>query len=306
MNENLFEEIREICNHPWKKEILFQDKIQWNQLWTSLDVIEDSQLAINDYKELPEFNSYERGYLYVYGILQALFLQQDALSNLNAVLLKENLNFKEDYPDLYFIRESRNSSIGHPTNRSNGKSFHYIGRPSIRKKGFTMLSYFPKTGESSKIEEVDILSCIEIQEKLLSEIITKTITILKSEVKNHKGNFKGEKLADLIHPSMSYHFSKLYEQIYKDYPLIEADFETILDTYIKIKQGIIERYSSISALSGVELTVERLDYIFERLRRDLIDNKIEDQIELEVFVDSLKSHFEDLKNMVKEIDDEFE
>lgn len=305
MIENLFEEIRQICNHPWKKEILFQDRVEWDKLWTTLDVIEDSQLAINDYKDLPDFNAYDKGYLYVYGVLQALFLQQDALVNLNFALLKDKINFKKDYPELYTIRESRNNSIGHPTNRSNGKSFHYIGRPSIRKRGFTMLSYFPKTGDPSKFEEIDVLNCIEIQEKLVSEILTKTINKLKSEFKNHKKKFKGDKLSNIIHPSLDYNFSKLYEHIHRDYPLVEINFESIFEIYVKLKNGIIERYSKISALSGVELTVERLDYIFERLNRDLIADKIEDEIELEIFIDSLKSHFAELKGMVLEIDEEF-
>ena len=72
MIENIFSEIREICNHPWKRELLFQDKIIWNRLWSSLDVIEDAQIAIDNYSNLPEFSSNENGYLYVYGILQAL------------------------------------------------------------------------------------------------------------------------------------------------------------------------------------------------------------------------------------------
>lgn len=190
MIDSIFEEIREICNHPWKKQILFQDRVEWDKLWTSLDVIEDSQLAIDDYKNLPDFNAYENGYLYVYGVLQALFLQQDALANLNFALFKEKIEFEKDYSELYKIRESRNNSIGHPTNRANGKSFHYIGRSSIEKKGFTMLSYFPKNGDSSKVEKIDIINCIEIQEKLLSAILAKTIDRLKSEFKNHKSSIK--------------------------------------------------------------------------------------------------------------------
>ena len=67
----------------------------------------------------------------------------------------------------------------------------------------------------------------------------------------------------------------------------------------------MERYSSLSALSGVELTTETLDYLFARLKRDLIENKIEDEIELQIFIDALKSHFNELKTMIKEIDQEF-
>lgn len=305
MIENIFREIREICNHPWKRELLFQDKIIWNRLWTSLDVIEDSQIAINDYTNLSEFSSNEKGYLYVYGILHALYLQQDALCNLNKALFGQDIDFKKDYPELYNIRENRNNSIGHPTDRRNGDSFHHISRISIEKKGFSMISYFPKKGEETKFEDINILSCIETQEKLLITILSDTMEKLKSDFDNHKSKFKNDKLLSLVPPTIDYKFSKLYENIDRDYPLVESNFDTISKIYKNIKDGIIERYSGLSALSGIELTTERLDYLLDRLKRDLLENKIKDKLELEIFIDALKSHFDELKSMIVEIDEEF-
>lgn len=305
MIENIFKEIRKICNHPWKKELLFQDKIIWNRLWASLDVIEDSQIAIDDYSNLPEFSSNENGYLYVYGILQALYLQQEALRDLNKALFGQDIDFKEKYPELHNIREIRNNSIGHPTGRGEGKSFHGISRMTIRKKGFQMMSSFPKSGKKDDFEDINILSCIATQNELLKEILNQTMKKLKSDFESHKGKFKNDKLIDLIHPTIDYHFSKLYENIHRDYELVQINFNLIFDVYNNIKQGIIERYSSLSALSGIELTTETLDYLFARLKRDLIENKIEDKMELRIFIDALKSHFDELKSMIKEIDEEF-
>jgi hypothetical protein len=128
---------------------------------------------------------------------------------------------------------------------------------------------------------------------------------LESDFEKHKDRFKGKKLSDLIHPTNGYHFSKLYENISRDYDLVELNFDTIKETYDKIKDGIIERYFSLSALSEIELITERLDYIFERVKRDLIKNKISDKLELEIFVDALKSNFKEFEDMVKEIDEEF-
>ena len=305
MIENIFEEIREICNHPWKRELLFQDKIIWNRLWASLDVIEDSQIAIDDYSNLSEFSSNEKGYLYVYGILHALYLQQDALCNLNKSLFGQDIDFKKDYPELYNIREIRNNSIGHPTGRWEGKSFHGISRMTIQKKGFQMMSSYPKTGEEDEFTDINVLSCIETQRGLFKVILNQTMKKLKSDFENHKLKFKDSKLIDLVHISIDYQFSKLYENINRDYALVEINFGTIFETYNNIKKGIIERYSSLSALSGIELNTEMLDYLFNRLMRDLIENKIEDKLELRLFIDALKSHFEELKSMVKEIDEEF-
>ncbi len=305
MIDNLSKNIRELCNHPWKKELLFQDRVKWSKLWTSLDVIEDSQQAINDYLSLPEFNSNSRGYLYIYGVLQGINLQQDALKNLSGALFNEKIDFKENYPKLYKIREYRNDSIGHPTNRGNGKSFHYIGRPSIKKSGFKLISYYPKTGEQTKIEDINILECIEIQKTLIAEKLNEVMKNLENDFKNHKEKFKDNNLSDLIHNSFHYEFSKLYENLHRDYELTEMNFDIIEEAYIKIKEGIIERYTSLSALSGIEFITERLDYLFKRLRKDFIENKIKDQLELEFFIDALKHNFKELEQMTKEVDEEF-
>lgn len=304
MIENIFSEIREICNHPWKKELLFQDKIKWNKLWASLDVIEDSQIAINDYISLSEFSSTEKGYLYVYGILHALYLQQDSLINLNKALFEKGIDFRKDYPDLYNIRENRNNSIGHPTDRG-GTSFHHISRSSIKKEGFMIISHFPKTGEETKFEEINILVCIEIQNTLLQNILSKTMEKLKSDFESHKRKFKDNKLVDLIPKTFDYHFSKLYESDRLNYPFVKVNFEMIIKIYNLIKQGIVERYSSLSALSGIQLNTEILDYLFDRLNRDLINDRIEDEMELQIFIDALKFHFKELESMIKEIDKEF-
>lgn len=305
MIENIFEEIREICNHPWKRELLFQDKIKWNKLWSSLDVIEDSQIAIDDYTNLYEFNTNTNGYLYIYGILQALNLQQDALVNLNKALFDKRIDFKNEYPKLYNIRENRNNSIGHPTDRGNESSFHHITRGSIKKQGFEMISRFPKSKEDTKFEEVNILSCIEIQNKLLNEILNNTTEKLKSEFDSHMNKFKEKKLIDIVPTKIDYHFSKLYEDCRDYFPLVKINFEMIFKIYNSIKQGIVERYSSLSALPGIELNTKMLDYLFDRLNRDLIKDRIEDKLELRIFIDALKSHFDELKSMIIEIDEEF-
>jgi len=29
----LTKEIRSLLNHPWKRELIYQDKIKWNKIW---------------------------------------------------------------------------------------------------------------------------------------------------------------------------------------------------------------------------------------------------------------------------------
>ena len=306
MTKSLIRKIRKLCNHPWKSELLFQDRIKWNKLWTSMDAIDDTQAAIDSYSSLTEFDSTNGGYLYIYGLLQALNIQQDAANNLLNALFNKTINFKTEYPDLYDIREHRNNAIGHPTNRSNNKSFHFIGRASISKKGFTLASYYPKTGEKSKFEEIDILRCINSQNAIINTILNETIEKLESDFEIHKLKFKGLKLSSLIHADFHYEFSKLYENIDRDYPLTEMNFNLIYGAYEKAKRGIIDRYFSLDALQGIKYATQMLDYIFARLKKDLIVNKIGDTLLLTILIDSLKSNFKEFQEMLIEIDKEFE
>jgi hypothetical protein len=306
MTDHLTNEIRNLCNHPWKRELLFQDKIKWNKLWTSMDAIGDTQIAIDSYLKLPDFDSYNGGYLYIYGIMQALNIQQDAANNLLHALFNRTVDYKIEYPNLYEIREHRNNAVGHPTNRGNDKSFHLIGRSTISKKGFSLASYFPKTEEKSKFEKIDIMNCIQIQNKLVTEILKETMDKLQLDFEQHKLKFKGQKLSNLIHNNLDYHISKLYENIERDYPLTEINFNSVYEVYEKIKKGVIERYFSLEALQGLNYVMNILDYIFTRLKKDLVQNKINDKMELTIFIDALRSNFTEFQEMITEIDKEFE
>lgn len=305
MIDNLCKHIRDLINHPYKLETLIKDSVKWNMLTASLDVIEDTNYAMESYVELSDFKADKNGYLYTYGIMQAFMLQQDALNHFSISLFDEEINYKKDYPEIYSIRELRHNSVGHPSKGDYGKSFHFIGRASISKKGFDLLSYFPKDKKDFKLTKINVIKFIETQREIVADKLKEMITQLESDFESHKSKFKDKKLSDLIHPSIGYQFSKLYENINRDYDLVEMNFKSIIETYDKIKAGIIERYFSLTALSGIQLTTERLDYIFLRLKRDLIENKINDKLELEILIDALKSHFNELQEMLKEIDEKF-
>lgn len=306
MTTDLMKDIRDFCNHPWKRGQLFQDRTKLNKLWASLDAIENSQLAIDHYLDMPDFTAVNGGYLYIYGLMQALFIQQDALSSLSIVLFDTIIDFQVEYPELYKIRELRNNSIGHPTNRRDNKSFHYIGRDRLNRGQFTLVSFFPKDKEDIKIENIKTAECIGIQDKLVQDILEKTMKNLQSNFDIHKNRFKNHKLSDFIEKDFHYEFTKLYENIGKEYLPAKGCFNIIREAYENIKKGITDRYFSLEAQMGVIDTVKTLDYLFNRLERDLITHKITDEFELHIFIDALKSNFEEFQKIINEIDKEFE
>jgi hypothetical protein len=76
-----------------------------------MDVVEDSELAIDAYSTGNVREKDGERCLRLYGLLQALFLQQDAVINLcESLKIQKKI---EDYPKLKEIREIRNDSAGH-------------------------------------------------------------------------------------------------------------------------------------------------------------------------------------------------
>jgi hypothetical protein len=182
--------IRDFINEPRKQFNLLKNHKFWNQLCSSLDVIEDSDLAIAAYIN-SEFGTDDgEKYLRLYGVLQALFLQQDAVTNLCESLgLQNNLT---SHPKLKEIRDVRNDSIGHLIKRGNYKSYHFISRATITKSGFQLISDYGNNKTTFK--DISVVDRIEEQREYLSEILKKVINVLKAEAKAHKEEFKMEKL----------------------------------------------------------------------------------------------------------------
>ena len=298
----LLRKVRDYCNHPWKKTILFQERIVWNKLISSLDTIDDSQQAINGYLELPEFKNSTESYLFLYGVMQALNIQQDAINNLYSSLFDQKIDWKNQYPELYEIREYRNDSIGHPTNRKNNYSFHMITRNSIKKDSFEMISFYPKTGEKTDYRKIKTIECIEIQRDLISDILNKTLQKLETEFKNHKEKFKGKKLIDVFPKTFDYHITKLYEG---DSSIIQVNFKVISETYVEIKNQISNRYNSLDMMPSIQELFDRLDYLINKLENNIFALQGENKFELEIYINSLKLYFEELETMCVEIDQDF-
>ncbi|MFA5816356.1 MAG: hypothetical protein WC865_12115 [Bacteroidales bacterium] len=274
-----------------------------------MDVIADAQSAIDEYNSLTDCGYQGGGYLHIYGLLQALFIQQDAVSNLNKALFDQKIDFKGEYPSLFRIREQRNDSIGHPTNRGNGRSFHGINRSSMSKRSMKLMSFDSKPISKVNIAVINLMENILMQETDVNKILTMVLAKIQEELNTHKAKFRGNTLSKLFTDELGFEISKLYQGVGQDHELIELvelNFKSIRNTYEKIKDGLTHRYCSVEALPGVKNVTDLLDYIFIRLNTNLLTDKTNDDYELLVFIDALKHNINLLKNMVIEIDQEFD
>ena len=143
VNFELIKKIREHINRTEKQAEMLVERKKWLQLTSAIIALEDTACAVQFYisSEYPE--DVNGKYLYTYGLLQALFVQQDAVNHISISLLGEEVKFREMYPEAYKVREIRDDVVGHPTNRK-GQYFIQLAQISITKQGFTTLSIMLK------------------------------------------------------------------------------------------------------------------------------------------------------------------
>lgn len=72
---NNIHKIRDYINKSRKQSILVRNKYSWNQLCSSLDIVEDTELAIEDYLDVKEVKTDGLKYLFVFGIMQVRHLK---------------------------------------------------------------------------------------------------------------------------------------------------------------------------------------------------------------------------------------
>jgi len=302
------QEIRDFINKPRKQFNLLKNRRFWNQLCSSLDVIEDSDLAIDAYinREFGKDNGEK--YLRLYGVLQALFLQQDAVANMRESLeLPDNLT---THPKLKEIRDIRNDSIGHPTKRGNYKSYHFISRVTITKSGFQLISDYENN--NTTFRDISVIDLIKEQRKYLSEILKKLISILKAEEKEHKEKFKMEKLEAVFPDAFSYYIQKIFESTresgHAELGLMHV--KLVKEVMDKLKESLqkrgieIDTYDSIKYLYELlEYPIRELELYFDRLMAKK-EPRINDKTAY-IFAYFIREHLFQLKEIARELDNEY-
>ena len=292
--------------------ILFKNGALQTQLSSCLDVIEDSKLAIDAYLNREFGESIGGHYLAVYGLLQALFLQQDAVRYLCESLGMPNP--LDNNPRLEEIRDIRNDTIGHPTKRNRKKgqptSYHFISRGDLSRPKLTPDRFQHMSIDiNGKLDfkDISIPDLITDQKNCLSEILNSVISELEQKEKAHKEKFKMEKLVSVFPGTLGYSFEKVFESIIGGkYPpqLAMANLKQIKQALQKFKEAIIERgvtYEGVNDLcESLEYPLDELEAFFQNMQ----DNKelnINDKTAY-IFAFFVEKQIDELKLLAQEID----
>ena len=173
--------IRDVINILKVTDELVENRKKWLILISSLDVVEDTNLAIESYsKHFGTKMEFASGYLEVYGVLQALFVQQAAVKN---IYKSFGITF-ENSEVLNEIGLARNKAIGHPMDQRN-KFSYYITRVSMRWEGFTLLKAGHDTLDDNSSFEVDLKACIEKQNEILEQRLENCAEIIEERYSHY-------------------------------------------------------------------------------------------------------------------------
>jgi hypothetical protein len=286
------------------------DEFRWHQLCVAMDTIGDTDSAVSAYLDDEFPSGTGEKYLRIYGILQGLFLQQDALVELiNAIRPVKNIEPKDLLTGVLIdVRGARNKSVGHPI-KLGRKTFstHAIVQHSMRKDGFELMSYPRQKGEI--FQSIPVVDLIEKQRAETYRILSEVVEDLRAREEAHRAQFRGIKLIQIFDQA-SYAFEKIFEELRRDsLPIMGKwgvdhlrDSLTNFDNWLQARGLSVEAYASLKYLYR-----DCIDYPLTELRKFLHGEQSEiasDKCAI-VFADAMQSYFDELRQIAREIDEEY-
>lgn len=279
------------------------NQLKYNQTFTSIDLIEDSQIAIEEFESAESLGKQGRSTLLIYGLLQSLFLQQDGLYHLYKCVVDEKIKQTDFFDTFSFdkdIREVRNDISGHPTNRKNTE-FYFIAKGPISKDRFTYAGYIPKFRKV----EVDLKTFISKQYEFTIKVLRTVLDKILKKIEMKKDEHKNKALKEMIVGA-----DRNIQLIYRGIRDTDRNFQGewgisgIKNALDEIRTELNIRYNN-NLPSGISEVFRLTDYIIARFNEWWAENNLLENDDAEIFLDSLGKQLDELKEMLIEIDEEF-
>ena len=164
-------------NQPSVRRRLRKQLARYNQLCASLETLRQTESAIEAFARFEGEIGTGGHFLALYGVLQALVLQQDAVCHLQEALGDASKGVITNR-QLQNVRSIRNWSVGHPTkvDRRDSLSHHKIRRARLG-KGFELVSAFDDGRQ--QYAYVSIADLVRTQKLALGRLLRKMILVLR-------------------------------------------------------------------------------------------------------------------------------
>ena len=231
--------IRDLINIPRRQHLLVQDSSNWNSLCSALDIVDDSECAIDAYLGGRNNDNVSERYLLIFGVMQALVVQQQAVTQLRTAFHVTRSSQKE----LDKIRTIRTQSTGHPVRQKNhgAISANFIARATLRKETFNLMTVYGDDREPT-FEKINVINLIKKQQTIHGTILSNILGKLRKEEMDHRRKFRRVKLAEIFN-KMDYVINKMIEASIGDVPntIGLAHLEMVTDKIGNFKDGLLTR-----------------------------------------------------------------
>jgi hypothetical protein len=295
----LVEKIRDLINSPRKQASLLADAASWNKLCSALDVIGDTELALDAYLGWESQTGDGENYLLVYGTLQVMEVQQDALN-----FVCESLCIPYRRPEeLSDIRKIRDESIGHPMKGTENKitKSSFISRSDLGRRGFTLLTVY-SDHSPYKHSRVDLVRLLKTQRHFIRGNLVDIVGKLRIDEMAHRTKHKTELIQELFPDILGYLISKICENS----PVAEVHIREIKRVISRFREALENRGEWIAG-SAVACEVELAEYPLGELRSffsDANQSRLNER-DVYIFATFLKTQVEQLREIAREIDEKY-
>lgn len=314
--QGLMSRIREFILHPRRLHPIAQDVPNWNMLASSMDLISDTESAIASYEACDDDDKGMR-YLLAFGVLQAMYVQEDSLESLVRALERNNSYKIESEPGVLPIRKARNCAIGHPTKEGDAKpkkdgrlgeqTSYVIEQSSLSARGFTLLAY--SNLRDTEFIDCDVQALIKANRALASRILGRTIERLHQIEMEHRQEFKDEKLENIFPSQMSYYFEKIFSWIHSpsesNNAIGRVGLDIISEAFFKFK-GALTKRGILNGSSHLRYEIDEAEYPLQELIAYFEHSGfLTDPRAADIFLHFLRDKLRDLVKIAAELDEEY-
>ena len=291
---------RELVNEPRLHYSLFSQPKKFNLVCSAMDVIDDILFALHSYIQSDHQNQ-GLAYLEIFGVLQSLTVQQDAVSKLYKLVRGTPVDLEKEFPNLRAVRETRIRVAGHPVGGQG--SSHFLVRYTVSKYGFELWK-FDQTGNHTT-ETVSLPELIKKNSQALVVAIEKLIGHIEAEKEDHRAKYRGKSLADNFQ-NLAYFVEKIFEHGRTKNPMASAGIASIRDILKSFQADLEVRSDHYRSADFMSHRIPRLEYAFEKfesyMKGDVTQNE-NDAYVLATFIETEMNFFRDI---AREIDAEYQ
>jgi hypothetical protein len=181
--------------------------------------------------------------------------------------------------------------------------------------GFQMLV---EEGGKSEFRHVSLPDVIAAQRMYVRELLSSILTKLQREVEEHKERFRMVKLVDCFTSQIGYAFEKLSQGVHASGPNKAGHahmglwgLEHIRDVLASVQEALAKREIELDAYPGIGYLYGEVRYPIQKLEAFLESKKTCQRVPIDeeaatIFVSFLRTKLNELRDMAREIDEDYE